>query len=65
MRKYSIICAAAATVLVAGVTTGAVYFAGSHAHATPATATTIQPLTMHVGGLSVQQISDFSLVFSE
>jgi hypothetical protein len=63
MRKYLIVFASAATLVITGAATKAAYFSG-HPLQTKAAATTLEPLTMHYGSMPAQEFSDFTFVFS-
>jgi hypothetical protein len=64
MRKYLILFASIATLVITGAATKAAYFSG-HPVQTKSPVTTLDPLTMHYGTLPVQQMTDRTFVFSE
>ena len=61
MRKYLIVLASAATLIVTGAATKAAYFSG-HPVKMAVTAT-MEPLSMHYGAMPVQNIADRTFVF--
>jgi hypothetical protein len=61
MRKYLIVLASAATLIVTGAATKAAYFSGHPVKM--AVAATMEPLSMHHGAMPVQSIVDRTFVF--
>jgi hypothetical protein len=62
MRKYVIVVASAATLVMTGAATKAAYFSVHPAQASGAEIT-MEPLTMHYGVMPVQNFSDRTFVF--
>jgi hypothetical protein len=64
MRKYLILFASVATLVITGAATKAAYFSG-HPVQIKNAVTTLEPLTMHYGTMPVQQMTDRTFIFSE
>jgi hypothetical protein len=62
MRKYLIICASAAALIITGAATKAAYFNG-HPLQGDRAATTLEPMKMHYGAMPAQEMSDYTFVF--
>ncbi len=61
MRKFFILLASTAALVITGAATKAALY--SHPVQVSA-ATTLEPMTMHYGSMPVQEISDLTFVFS-
>jgi hypothetical protein len=62
MRKFLIVLASAATLVITGAATKAAYFSG-HAVQAKSAVTTLDPLSMHYRNMPVQEFSDRTFVF--